>query len=108
MAGGLSCDLGGAKMALNKGKTHITALPVNVPSGTNGGRLAYPSAAQDTENQRATTVRETPSLASGRTPCPGAKQTKSQSYTLRAYQVISVPRNLAAQKTRYCYNLRKR
>jgi len=40
-------------MASNKGKTHMAALPVNVPPETNGGRLAYPSAAQDTENLRA-------------------------------------------------------
>jgi len=40
-------------MASNKGKTHMAALPVNVPQETNGGRLAYPSAAQDTENLRA-------------------------------------------------------
>jgi len=40
-------------MASNKGKTHMAALPVNVHPETNGGRLAYPSAAQDTESQRA-------------------------------------------------------
>jgi len=40
-------------MASNKGKTHMAALPVNVPPETNGGHLVYPSAAQDTENQRA-------------------------------------------------------
>jgi len=44
-------------MASNKGKTHMAALPVNVPPETNGGRLAYPSAAQDTENLRATMVK---------------------------------------------------
>jgi len=31
----------------------MAALPVNVPPETNGGCLAYPSAAQDTENLRA-------------------------------------------------------
>jgi len=44
-------------MASNKGKTHMAALPVNLPPETNGGRLAYPSAAQDTENLRATMVK---------------------------------------------------
>jgi len=44
---------GGAKMASNKGKTHMAASPVNMPPETNGGRLAYPSTAQDTENLRA-------------------------------------------------------
>jgi len=40
-------------MASDKGKTHMAALLSNVPPETNGGCLAYPSAAQDTENQRA-------------------------------------------------------
>jgi len=52
-------------MASNKGKTHMAALSVNVPPETNGGCLAYPSAAQDTENPRATTVRETPEHSEG-------------------------------------------
>ena len=38
VAGGLK--RGSAKMASNKVKTHMAALPVNVPPETNGGRLA--------------------------------------------------------------------
>jgi len=50
-------DRGGAKMASNKGKTHMAALPVNVPPETNGGRLAYP--------QRSAGYREPASDAGG-------------------------------------------